>query len=114
VQLDSIPHNGAVQVSEAPLRPAGYTVPLRGAHWPGATHALMDAAHQQLISECHRHAELICKHGELMQRYRELLDQGTFLTASVAQDVAFDVCETEKQIRSLERALIGEEARCGR
>lgn len=82
--------------------------------WPSATSALMDAAHQELIRECARHAELTHQHVALMKRYRELLDQGTFLTATVAQDLAFDICDAERKIRAIEHQLIGsQEDRCG-
>jgi hypothetical protein len=81
--------------------------------WPSATCSLMDVAHQQLIAECGRHAELTYKRDELLRAYLDLVQSGAWVTSTPAQDRMFDLIETERALRQIEVSLIGEEGRRG-
>jgi hypothetical protein len=82
--------------------------------WPAPTVALCDRANQAVIRACAEHAEFIRKRDELMHEYVEQLTSGVWLTATPAQDRAADIVHLERLLRTIERSLIGEEARCGR
>ena len=75
--------------------------------WPSATCSLMDAAHQALISECARHAELTRKHAEQVKAYLDLISNGAWATSVPAQDRMFDIVNLEQHLRAIEERLIG-------